>query len=277
MTQKQENVMPDKEQAIKAAGDAARRLTKWMRQVKGNQVAQAEALSLRRDMVALLTYLRDKRVKGTRSTGNLPLKAVREVTARFVNPPELDITIGDRTYRLRSEDDVWPLHFLHTLAYVGGLLKGGPARPWVVTRDGARFLVASPLVQVWMLFTIWWEGIDWLIAYPFEGMGESLPPRFEKITLAHLLSLPADTRIPFEPFADRLIRDTRVKWTAPDMTHARMLLHGAIGRMLIGILADFEVVEPEYQDRPLGKGTIPELVALQITSFGKGLLESLEA
>lgn len=55
--------MPDKEQAIKAAGDAARRLTKWMRQVKGNQVAQAEALSLRRDMVALLTYLRDKRVR----------------------------------------------------------------------------------------------------------------------------------------------------------------------------------------------------------------------
>lgn len=269
--------MPDKEQAIKAAGDGARRLTKWMRQVKGNQVAQAEALSLRRDMVALLTYLRDKRVKGTRSTGNLPLKAVREVTARFADPPQLETTIGDRTYRLRSEDDVWPLYFLHTLAYVGGLLEGGPAQPWIVTRDGARFLVASPLVQVWMLFTIWWERVDWLIACPFAGMGESLPSRFKKTTLAHLLSLLADTRIPFEPFADRLIRDTRVKWTAPDMTHARMLLHGAIERMVIGILADFGVVEPDHRDKPLGKGTIPELVAFQITSFGKGLLESLEA
>jgi hypothetical protein len=28
---------------------------------------------------------------------------------------------------VRSEDDVWPLSFLHTLAYVGRLLEGGPA------------------------------------------------------------------------------------------------------------------------------------------------------
>jgi hypothetical protein len=180
------------------------------------------------------------------------------------------------TNRLRSEDDVWPLYFLHTLAYVGGLLVGGPTQPWVVTRDGAMFLAASPLVQVWMLFTIWWEGVDWLIAYPFEGMGESLPPRFNKTTLAHLLSLPAETRIPFEPFADKLIQETGLKWTAPDTSGAQMLLHGAIERMVIGILDDFGVVEREYRDKPLGKGTIKELVAFQITSFGRGLLESLQ-
>jgi hypothetical protein len=89
--------------------------------------------------------------------------------------------------------------------------------------------------------------------------------------------LPVDIRIPFEPFADRLIQETRLKWTAPDMTYARMSLHGAIRRMVIDILADFEVVEPEYQDKPLGSGTIQELVAFQITPFGKGLLESLGA
>ncbi len=55
-----------------------------------------------------------------------------------------------------------------------------------------------------------------------------------------------------------------------------MLLHSAIRRMVIGILADFEVVEPEYQDKPLGSSTVQELVAFQITSFGKRLLESLE-
>lgn len=164
---------------------------------------------------------------------------------------------------------VWPI--------VGRWLVGGPAQLLVVTLDGARFLTASPLVQVWMLFVTWWEGINWLIAYPFEGMGESLPPHFKKTTLAHLLSLPVGTRIPFEPFADRLIQETGLKWTAPDMTHAQMLLHGAIGRMVIGIRADFEVVEPEYQDKPLGKGTIPELVAFKMISFGKSLLESLQA
>ncbi len=269
--------MPDEEQTSKVVEAAARHLAAWTRQLKSDQIAQAEALPLRRDMVTLLTYLRDNRVVGTQSTGNLPLKAVREVTAHFVHPPQLDRTIGDRTYRLRSEDDVWPLYFLHTLADVGGVLEGGPSRRWRLTPDGEKFLTASSPIQVWILFTFWWERVNWLIAYPFAGMDESLPPRFTKITLAHLLSSPANKRIPFEPFADKLIRETRLKWTAPDMTHAQMLLRSAIRRMVIGVLTDFEVVEPEYQDKALGKSKVREVVAFQITSFGKGLLESLEA
>jgi hypothetical protein len=256
---------------------AAHRVVNWTQQLTGDQIAQAEALPLRRDMVALLTYLRDNRVTGTQSTGNLPLKAVREVTARFVHPPQLTRTIGEQTFRVRSEDDVWPLHFLHTLACVGGLLEGGPSRRWRLTPDGAKFLTASPPIQVWILFAFWWERVNWLIAFPFTGMGENLPPRFTKITLAHLLSLLANTHVPFEPFADRLIQETGLKWTAPDMTHARMSLHSAIRSMVIGILANFEVVETEYQDKPLGRSTIQELVAFQITPFGKGLLESLRS
>jgi len=107
-------------------------------------------------------------------------------------------------------------------------------------------------------------------------MGESLPPRFTEITLAHLLSLPVNTRIPFEPFADKLIQETRLTWTAPNMTYARVSLHGAVQRMVIGILADFGMVEREYQDKPLGKGTTRELVAFRVTPFGKGLLGSLK-
>ena len=269
--------MLDEERTLKAAEAAAHRLAAWMQQVRNDQVAQAEALPLRRDMVTLLTYLRDNRVTGTQSTGNLPLKAVREVTARFVHPPQLERTIGEHTSRVRSEDDVWPLYFLHTLAYVGGLLEGGPSRRWRLTPSGEKFLTVIPPVQVWLLLATWWEQVDWLIAFPFAGMGESLPPRFTKITLAHLLSFPASKRIPFEPFADKLIRETGLKWTAPDMTHAQMSLRSAIRRMVIGILADFEVVEPEYQDKPLGRSTVQEVVAFQITSFGKGLLESLKA
>jgi len=260
----------------RATQAAARRLHRWMRQVDADLLAQAEALPVRRDMVTLLTYVRDNRVTGTQSTGNLPLKAVRAVTARFVHPPELDITVGDHTYRLRSEADVWPLYFLHVLADVGGLVDWGPARRWRLTPDGAQFLDASPPIQVWALFAFWWERINWLIAYPLAGMGESLPPRFRRITLAHLLSLPVDERVPFEPFADKLIQETGLKWTAEDMSSATTALRGAIRRMVVEILADFGVVEPEYQTRPLGKGTIQELVAFRIIPFGRGLLESVE-
>lgn len=269
--------MSNEPRAPKATRSASRRLSNWMRQVDADQAARVQDLPLRRDMVTLLTYLRDNRVTGTQSTGNLTLKAVREVTARFVHPPKLDITIGDRTYRLRSEYDVWSLYFLHVLAQVGGLLYGGPTQRWRLTPDGALFLTGSPSAQVWMLLAFWWERVNWLIAYPVEGMGESLPPRFQEITLNHLLSLPVDARTPFEPFADGLISETGLKWTAPDMAFARISLHGAIRRIVIGVLADFGVLEREYRDKSLGRGTIQELVAFRITSFGKGLLESLAA
>ena len=72
-----------------------------------SMIDKAGALPLRRDFVTLLTYVRESKVVGTQSTGNMPLKSVREVTARFVTPPVLDTEMGDRIYRLRSEADVW--------------------------------------------------------------------------------------------------------------------------------------------------------------------------
>lgn len=260
----------------KVPSSPAPRLDKWMRQIGSDEIAQTEGLPLRRDMVTLLTYIRDNRITGTQSTGNLPLKAVREVTARFVHPPILDRTIGDHVFKLRSEDDVWSLSFLHTLAYFGGLLNGGPARRWRLTPLGEKFLIAPSPVQLWLLLSTWWEQVDWLIAFPFTGMGESLPPRFTQVTLDHLRALPINTAVTFEPFADKLIQETGLKWSAPDLSSAQSSLRWSIRRMVISILVDFGVVEPEHQDKPLGKGTTKELVAFQITSFGKGLLEALE-
>lgn len=91
---------------------------KWVRQEIPNQdyVAEilscAEQLPLRRDMVTLLTYVRDSKVVGTQSTGNPPRKVIREVAAPFVEPPTLDVTIGKRIYRLRTETEVWPVYYL---------------------------------------------------------------------------------------------------------------------------------------------------------------------
>src|SRR5689334_17841986 len=89
----------------------------WLRHYDTPEFShQAEKLSIRRNMITLLAYVRDNKVIGTQSTGNMPLKAVREVTACFVDPPQLDTTIGERTYRLRSETEVWSLYYLHILA-----------------------------------------------------------------------------------------------------------------------------------------------------------------
>jgi hypothetical protein len=80
-----------------------KRITIWSQRLKKEQQAFAESLAVRRDMVTLLNYFKEEHPVGTQSTGNLQLKAVREVCAQFVNPPVLDEKIGEKVYKLRSE------------------------------------------------------------------------------------------------------------------------------------------------------------------------------
>lgn len=255
---------------------AEHRLSAWLEQYhNAEMVRQAKALPLRRDMVTLLTFVRDNKVVGTQSTGNMPLKMVRQVTARFVKPPQLETTIGDHVYKLRSEAHLWPLYFLHILAEVGGLLAIAPARRWRLTPEGERFLGTAPLFQVPVLLTVWWYEVNWLVAYPFEGMGDALPSFFNLVTLARLRSLPIRTTISFEEFADGLIEKTGLTWTAPDSSAAATLLRSSITRMVIHILANLGAVKREYREEPLGKGTTSRLVAFEITPFGRALLDAV--
>jgi hypothetical protein len=146
----------------------------WPKTLPEEQQLIAEELPLRRDVVTLLSYLRDNKVTGTQSTGNFPLKAVHEICARFVDPPKLEDD-GDYKYRVRSETEVWPLHFRHILAAVGGLITGGyePALEADPTRralPGCAFPLAGlapagNLVDANQLgdcFSVWFRG--WLYA-----------------------------------------------------------------------------------------------------------------
>ena len=236
---------------------------------------QAEESITRRDMVTLLTYVRDNRITGTQSTGNLPLKAVYDITARFVHPLKLEETVGGHTYRARSEDDVWPLHYLRILADVGGLVSGGRARQWRLKRSGEKFLTADPLSQVFVLVSTWWWRVNWLVAYPFTGMGDHLPPHLPSVALLNLRALPVKKHIAFEKFADQLISAARLTWTAPESSFAQMALQSAVRSMILNPLSGFGAATLEYKEKPLGKGAISELVAFRITPIGQLLLAAL--
>ena len=150
-----------------AAAEAPIALTAGLPALSSDERAVAENLPLRRDMLALLTYLRDNPVTGTQSTGNLPLKAVREICARLVVPPPLEDRIGDHIFRVRSEAEVRPLFFLHALATAAGWVAGGPARRWRLTPPGEQLLGAAAPQQVWLVFATWWTQLDWALTLGF--------------------------------------------------------------------------------------------------------------
>ena len=240
----------------------------WLKRVQ----KISEELPVRQDMVTLLGYLQSTRVKGTKSLGNLPLMAVREITALFVNPPVLDKYIGERVYKVRSEDEVWPLVFLHACAEAGELLMGDRSRLFRVTPMGDRFLSFSPFEQVKYMILTWWTRVNWLIAYPYEVMGDDLPHNFHFITLESLLGEKDGKQVKFEPFADKLIEETGLSWTSEYPGSYRSTLISSIEKMVFDVLIDFRVLEVGYHEEVKYSVVNKKINTFQITDFGEDLL-----
>jgi hypothetical protein len=264
-----------KHQPLTAGEEILEKIAAWVSRLDEKQIALTESLAVRRDMFTFLSYLNENRVVGTQATGNLPLKAVREICAKFVNPPVLDEKLGDKVYKLRSESDVWPLFFLHMLANTGGLVTGGQARNWKVTPSGKAFLNAATPLQLGFMLDVWWHYEDWRIAFPVSGLSGGLPSGFNEITLKRLLELPVGESVPYEPFADQLIKETRFTWPSIDQTFVNNTMRSAIERMVIMHLIEFGIMESEYGMKDIGGSKFSKLSKICLTPFGKGLLETL--
>jgi hypothetical protein len=247
----------------------------WPKTLPQEQRLVAEELPLRRDVVSLLIYLRDNKVTGTQSTGNLPLKAVREICARFVDPPKLEEIVGEHIFRVRSETEVWPLHFRHILAAVGGLITGGMSRRWKLTPLGEHFLAVPAPLQVWLLLVTWWTQTNWAIASPYGFEDGYMPTGFSRLALKDLLELPLGEPASFERFSERMIEDSRMIWPIENQDNARQILHSIIERTVIDPLVDFGILKTEYEPHKMLGVEFRELSAFRITPFGKGLLKAI--
>ena len=250
----------------------------WVEQIAPDQIAAAESLPLRRDMLALLAYLRDHKVSGTQATGNLPLKAARDISSQFVDPPKFEEKVGDRIFRVRSAGDVWPLFFPHVLASVGGLASGGRSRRWRLTPAGEEFMQAAPPMQLQFLLATWWTRVNWLLAVPFNFPGSALPPGFEALTWRSLLDLPDGEPVPFEAFADRLVSAAGLAGPGRDRDPEKDLLRSAVERMVMRPLAAFGVLRLEKRTVVvIGEVTVQRVHAFRLSPLGRVLLETLPA
>lgn len=252
----------------------AAKLNTWAEGLSQEQVYLFEHLPILHDMKAFLEYLGSNKVVGTKSTGNLPLKAVREICGKFTFPPPLEEKIGNRVFKVRSEEEVWPLLFIHIIAVQSGMITGGAAQAWQLTEEGKAFAQLSPPVQGFLLFIHWWTRVDWLMAFPFAGMGDELPAGFEEKARACLLELPLGQPAPYAPFADRLIAQGGLTWGGSlESENAKEYLHAGLQRMVIHPLALFGVLDSEFVTKNEGGYEVRSLASITLTPQGKSMLE----
>jgi hypothetical protein len=265
--------MPPAPQGQKAMTDA---LAAWVHNLKREQFDALDSLPLRRDMLTFLDYLSKNRTVGTQSTGNLPLKAVREICEKFVKPLVLDQTISGHSYKVHSEDEVFPLLFLHSLAFHSGMVTGGPIKIWKVTSEGQLFPQLPPPLQVYFLIANWWIQTDWTIAFPVSGLADGLPPLFKTSTSACLCELPLGEFTPFESFADHLIAQSKLTWPSKDQTNVQAIIRSVIKRVVVDMMYLFGVLECEYVTENSTGSQYPKLANIRLTPIGKGMLDLLK-
>ncbi|MEO8357809.1 MAG: plasmid pRiA4b ORF-3 family protein [Chloroflexota bacterium] len=247
-------------------------LTEWMNNLGDELLDKFVSLPLRYDIVTFLDYLSKNPVAGTQSTGNLPLKAVYAICERFVDPPKLEQTIGSHTFKVRSEDEVWELIFVHTLAFHSGLVNGGPGRKWKTTSEGILFPQLAPPIQVVILLVQWIIACDWAIAYPVSGLADGLPDEFKSATLNTLSALPERQNVPFQIFANRVISESGLEWYSQDQSFVQMIKRAVIEQVVIDPMRRFGILECVYQTNESTGHGYRQLNTIQLTAIGKAIL-----
>lgn len=230
----------------------------------------ANALPLRRDMITLLNYLRDQRVTGTQSTGNLPLKAAKEICALLVNPPPMQITYGSTSIPVRSSAEIPSLRFLHILAAVGGWIHGSAGRRWVLTASGEEFLALPPGKQAWQLFHAWWTKANWGI------LADYAPQNFPTSALRasaerHLPELAAGSHNLWTEFAIQLIKTARVIYSETEQSYFAHM----IDYVLLEPLDSLGVVERSFSPHPLLGADHLVTDGFFLTEFGCEMLKQI--
>jgi hypothetical protein len=228
-------------------------------------------------MVAFLDYLRDHKVTGTTSTGNLPLKAVAEVAAAFVDPPPMEIRLGNSVYPIRSEEEVWPVYFVHILSNGAGLIMGGAGRRWCLTTRGEQYSSAPEDVQVRVLLMAWWYWIDWTIATRYGIFDEVFSSRFPQSAQTLLKEINVGQRVDYEPFVERLVKEIGLRWRGEgeESDTVREYVNSSLERMLIEPLESLGMLSGQREkdkDQPF---RWEKLKAFFLTPFGRMLLHTL--
>lgn len=249
----------------------------WKPPATEENTKAAQSAWLVKDAIILLNYLRETKVTGTQSTGNLPRRAVKDLKEQICNPYyEKDPPAGENLGNAYNEESVWAVFFTHLLADSAGLVEGGPGRKWRLTSQGDEFLRLDPLSQFSRLLTGWWFKMDWLTACPYDIFEDGLPAHFQAVLLSQLKDTPVGRPTEFEAFCDRLIEGVGWYWEKPESgaDHVHQILMNAIQSIAIRPLEGFGILATHTEPIPELRG-FSKLVSFTTTPFGGMVLDAI--
>jgi hypothetical protein len=238
---------------------------KWTASLSKDHKATAAALPLRRDMVTLLGYLAENKVKGTKARGNFPRKHIRAITADFVDPPRLDMVIGNSVWKLQSEDEVQDLLRYHLIACIAGLVFGGENLPWELLPQGETFLSLPPEGQVWYLAQVWFREFDWF--YEYDDQGGFATSKLKAHIIDLFTSYPIGKDIPIAKVTRDFATMQGITYTDADLNELKFFLQRTVTQPL-GTFGIIELIESNREDFFLS-----EIKAIRVTELSHQILK----
>ncbi len=246
----------------------------WVQSIQPEDQAMARDLPLRGDMVTLLNYLAENKVRGTDATGNFPLKHIRAITADFVDPPVLDHKFRDRVYKLRTEDQVRPLKRLHLLACLAGLIHGGEKMRWVLTEQGAAFLELAPEEQVWFLFRTAFDHFFWI--YDDSPHLDPDPVVLKAVLLAVFREYTPGVVVSMTDLASDFSTHLEIHIDSDDPQFAQRRREWLLERVFVEPFVWFGILERVEAVSTVDSYRFANLKAVRLTDFGQRLLPWLD-
>jgi hypothetical protein len=250
-------------------------LNKWINQISPEDREIINLLPLRRDVVSLVTYIKEHRIKGTQSTGNFPRKAVQDIAKLIVNPPVMRYEFQDRTIEFKNEWDVRSIYTIHLLAYLADLIDGSRGKFWRITPKGEKFLMSSSVEQFYILFTTWWFKADWSNFPVSLQIKDGIEVQFLDIALTALLELPSKKTMEYSTFVMRIIELSGTMFLAQESDSDFSRIKTDFEIAIIEPLESFSVLSTER--KIINQSfNFPELTSVRLTEIGQKILSTLK-
>jgi hypothetical protein len=250
-------------------------LPNWINQNGSEDREIINRLPLRRDVVSLVTYIKEHKVKGTNSTGNFPRNAVQDIATLLVVPPVMKYEFQDKTIEFKNEWDVRLIYSIHLLAYLAGLIEGSKGQSWSLTSKGEKFLISSSGEQFFILFTTWWFKGDWSDFPVSFQIKDGFEIQFLDVVHSTLLELSPRESTDYSTFVLRMMELTGLKFSTHDFDSGLSRLKSDFEFAIVEPLESFAVLTTERKKNH-DMFDYAELSTISLTEIGCKILRSLK-